>query len=162
MKAKYLILVLLVMLILSGRNYAQTFTQPCGITFANYIECGVSIDFDYSFEDCGPGPSPPNPGGSCGSTQSVFGLIGPMIIPCDPLCISNGGTCNLYITITAIGGCPITPTTLDWQTAWAAPAGRAFVLLPCPAPGCLPANCCDLGTALHMSTVFGSIYLGVN
>ncbi len=49
-KHRFVILTVMIMTAITGKVSAQ-FVQPCGITFANYIECGASIDFDYWFED---------------------------------------------------------------------------------------------------------------
>lgn len=143
------------MMFLSGKSVAQ-----CGFTFYNSIDCGATIDITWSFLDCNgyiPGSplAPGTNGQPCGSGGSASAFTGTIVIPCDIMCTNVGGTCGIIITVTAINGCSIVPTSLSWMDAENG-GGVARALLPCPSVSCLPANCCDLGTALIIDINNGS------
>jgi hypothetical protein len=125
----------------------QKATAQCPISFNNYFLCAGSVDISWTFNGC-------SPTSVCGS-NSASGVTGLITIPCESSC-ATPGTCDITITVTAIGGCPITPTSLSWSTAVGS-GGKAYVILPCPTGNCtVPPNCCDTGTELVIDTSLGA------
>lgn len=115
--------------------------QQCTYDVWNSLSCGQSVTIDWYFWN-----SSSNTNCGFGSQTIAWNTFFTIPCPGGACSLPAGEPTNIYMAVTAIGGCTVTPV-------WVSNVGPNQVYLPCPGAPCPPNTCCDFGSIFKITRV---------